>query len=140
MIDYKRELLALQNSHEENEVRVECKKGVFRVDLTPENLRLWNETILSFQKPCNLLLACDSDKVNLRSSHLPWVVGSAIRPAQVKTPDEACDLLECLGVDNELASIAKDRCPGLGKIDWAFYFDRHHSLTASPAVILLEEK
>jgi len=69
MIDYKRELFALQGSHEENELRIECKNGIFRVDLKPENLRFWNETILSFQKPCNLLLARDSDKINLRSSH-----------------------------------------------------------------------
>ncbi len=140
MKNYISKLLALQNRHKEKELRIKCKQGVFRIDLKPENLRLWSETISNHQKPCNLLLACDSDKVDLKASRLTWVVGSAIRAANIDSPNGAYEILQCLGVPAELAAIAKDNCPGLGTINWAFYFDRNNSLTASPAMILYNEK
>ena len=135
-LDYIKQLLELKKKHPSKELKVECKDGIFRIDLTPENLRLWNETINRFKQPCNILLACDSNQTDLMKSRLTWVVGSAIRPAHITTPNEAMTLLKSLGVQKELALTAKNTCPGLGELTWAFYFDRHDSLTASPTVIL----
>ncbi|KGG28787.1 hypothetical protein EV13_0963 [Prochlorococcus sp. MIT 0702] len=55
------------------------------------------------------------------------------RPSeQIDSPSHAVELLETLGIQNKLAEVAKEQCPGLGKdFTWAFYLERHGWLTAS---------
>lgn len=123
----------LRHEQDKYEIKTETLAGIFRIDLKPENLRLWKETLLKYSKPFNLLLACESKQGNLSETHLTWVVGSAIRATQISSPNQAVKLLESLGISKQLATLAKEQCPGLGEeFAWAFYLERHGWLTGSP--------
>ena len=125
----------LQHEQGKSELKTETISGVFRIDIKPENLRLWQKTLQRNSEPCNLLLACESNQAELSETHLTWVVGSAIRATQIDSPSQAVELLESLGIQNKLAEVAKEQCPGLGKdFAWAFYLERHGWLTASPVL------
>jgi len=81
----------------------------------------------------NLLVACQNGDGDLKQTKLTWVVGSSIRTALVSGKKEAKALLEALGVTTELASLACDRCYGLGASTiWALYLDRKDTLSATP--------
>ena len=125
----------LQHEHDKAEPKIETAAGIFRIDLEPENLRLWRETLLSYSKPCNLLLACESNQGELSETQLTWVVGSTIRATQISSPNQLVKLLEVLGIKTELAELAREHCPGVGEqITLAFYLERHGWLTASPVL------
>ncbi len=131
----------LQHEQGKTELKTETTSGIFRIDLKPENLRLWRETLLKYSMPCNLLLACESNQGGLSETKLTWVVGSAIRATQITSPNKAVKLLESMGIQAELAELAKKQCPGLGEeITWAFYLERHGWLTASPVLTTTQIK
>ena len=105
----------------------------FRIDLKPEDLRLWSETLDSRPKPCNLLLACEHSDRELNDTSLTWVVGSAIRSFNIQASHDVAPLLTSLGIASELSETLPDLCLGLGsELVWAFYLDRKGDLTASP--------
>ena len=103
------------------------------MDLKRDDIRLWQDTLVTISTPGNLLLACEKGEVHLEATRLTWVVGAAIRTTQVEGAVEAGGLLETLGVDKDLVLAAQQHCPGLGgRITWAFYLERHGWLTATP--------
>lgn len=112
---------------------MEWLEGLLRIDLDPGNLQLWHETFENIKEPANLLLACESQDEAIVNTKLTWVVGAAIRPALVSSAKEVIDLLQALGISQELAAKAAEHCPGLGQdLGWAFYIERHGLLSASP--------
>ena len=124
-----------ENNQEAHEFILDSHNGnlVLRIDLKAENLDLWHETLKAYKKPCNLLLACESNDVQLTSTKLTWVVGSAIRSANARDSKQAIDILGSLGVCNDLRDAVKTNCPGIGEdFTWAFYLERHGWLAASP--------
>ncbi|CAI8154733.1 MAG: hypothetical protein GY914_04160 [Prochlorococcus sp.] len=132
--DAKMQTLLLKDDRKA-ELKIDSPAGVLRIDLKPDNLRLWQETLERYSEPCNILIACESDQGELHATRVTWVVGSAIRPAQVDGPNQASELLISLGIDGQLAELATEHCPGLGEdFTWAFYLERHGLLTASPVL------
>ena len=106
-----------------------------RLDLNPEDICHWEETIKSVSLKCNLLLACENDKCELEATRLTWVAGSTIRPFFANNQKAAQELLQSLGVNSAEAQLVKEHCPGLGReITWAFYLERHGWLSASPVI------
>lgn len=125
----------LQNSAGIAEWSTDVQSNLFRIDLKPDNLRLWRETLDGISIPCNLLLACESSAGQLNETSLTWVVGSAIRSTQLNGPTQIRDLLLAMGIKEDLAALVTETCPGLGElIPWAFYLDRHGCLTAAPVL------
>ena len=123
------------------EWRSEVASALFRIDLKPDNLRLWRETLDGRDHPINLLLACENSEGQLNETCLTWVVGSAIRSTQINNLSEATALLLAMGIQHDLAALAAEKCPGLGEqIPWAFYLDRHGHLTASPVLNAAQTK
>ncbi len=105
----------------------------FRIDLKPDDLRLWSETLQSRTEHCNLLLACQHGDGALKETSLTWVVGSAIRSFSIRSAAEVTPLLTSLGIEEALSKKLPDLCPGLGfDMTWAFYLDRNGTLSASP--------
>ncbi|WP_152562341.1 MULTISPECIES: hypothetical protein [unclassified Prochlorococcus] len=76
----------LQHEQGKSELKTETISGVFRIDIKPENLRLWQKTLQRHSEPCNLLFACESNQAKLSETHLTWVVGSAIRANRQPKP------------------------------------------------------
>ena len=104
-----------------------------RIDLRSDDITLWRSHFLTHSSEANLLFACEDGGGELKQTRLTWVVGSAIRTAFVSGKKEAKTLLEAIGVVAELASLACDRCYGLGASTiWAFYLDRKDELSATP--------
>ena len=127
------DLLPLLERSTEGELEIHGGIGRLRIDLKRDDIRLWRDTLVTISTPCNLLLACEKGEVDLEATRLTWVVGAAIRAAQVQGADEAGGLLEKLAVDHHLVLAAQQHCPGLGgRITWAFYLERHGWLTATP--------
>ena len=117
----------------DGELDIPVGEGRLRVDLKRDNIRLWQETLAWIEPAGNLLLACESSEGSLSATQLTWVVGAAIRSAQVSSDVEAESLLAQLGVDGPLIDAARHHCPGLGgRITWAFYLERHGWLKATP--------
>lgn len=109
--------------------------GILRVNVKPDDLALWQDTLLAISKPGNILLACESNSSELEDTQLTWVVGAAIRNTSIHEPIAIVNLLETLGVDSHLAAAVPEHCPGLAReVIWAFYLERHGWLTASPIV------
>ena len=135
-ISIQKEMLRLfKTNKKDNELIIFSNQEVFKIDLKPENLQLWEETYMQYSVKYNLLLACESDNIELPSTRLTWVVGSAIRGANVKNIGQAIELLLSLGASKNLAIAIESNCPGLGsKQPWAFYLERHGWLTASPVM------
>ena len=107
----------------------------FRIDLKPDDLKLWSDTLSSRQESCNLLLACAHSEGPLTETQITWVVGSAIRSLKIQAAEEIAPLLRGLGIDESLASNLPKLCPGLGSEQtWAFYLDRKGTLCASPVL------
>ncbi|MFM7754536.1 MAG: hypothetical protein ACKO58_09115 [Cyanobium sp.] len=104
-----------------------------RIDLRGDDISLWRSQFMAHSSNANLLLACQNGDGDLKQTQLTWVVGSSIRTALVSGKKEAKALLEAIGVTTELASLACDRCYGLGESTiWAFYLDRKDTLSATP--------
>ena len=78
--------------------------GSIRFDLSPQTLKLWAETLKKHTASYNLLFACETLEGTIEETKLTWVVGSAIRPVQVKDPCEAIKLLITLGFTPNYAS------------------------------------
>ncbi len=123
----------IQSADENSEIIHAIDQFRFRIDLKPDDLRLWSETLRSRKERCNLLLACEHGDGAIEHTALTWVVGAAIRPFYVQSPEDVGPLLASLGVNNALASKLPNFCPGLGtELTWAFYLDRSGALSASP--------
>jgi len=104
-----------------------------RIDLRGDDISLWRSHFMAHSSNANLLVACQDGDGDLMQTQLTWVVGSSIRTALVSGKKEAQALLEAIGVTTELASLACDRCYGLGASTiWAFYLDRKNTLSATP--------
>ncbi|MDA7622984.1 hypothetical protein N8645_00465 [bacterium] len=125
----------LKNSSVEKEVLFNVGNDILRLNLKPDDIRLWKETLNNIPDPGNILLACESDQVELKTTKLTWIVGAAIRSTKVETTSEVIKLLSSLDIPNEIAEAVCKYCPGLGsEIAWAFYLERHGWLTASPII------
>ena len=123
----------LRDSSEEKEVHFNIGNGIFRLNLKPDDIKLWGETLKNISNPGNVLLACESNQVELSETKLTWIVGAAIRSTKIDKTIDIVNLLESLDIPNEIAEAASKHCPGLGsEITWAFYLERHGWLTASP--------
>jgi hypothetical protein len=131
------ELRPLLDQAVDGELDIPVGTGRLRVDLKGDNIRLWQETLDRLQPEGNLLLACENSDGSLKATQLTWVVGAAIRSAQVSSSAEAGSLLNSLGIDAPLSDAAQKHCPGLGgRITWAFYLERHGWLKATPVAAL----
>ena len=98
---------------------------------------LWKDTLNKISNPGNVLLACESNQMELATTKLTWIVGAAIRSTQIKQTSEIINLLESLDIPDDIAEAVSKHCPGLGSdITWAFYLERHGWLTASPIIDL----
>ena len=127
------DLLPLLDQAVDGELDIPVGDGRLRVDLKTDNIRLWRETLDRIHPAGNLLLACENSEGSLNATQLTWVVGAAIRSAQVSGALEAESLLASLGVESLLTDAARSHCPGLGgRIIWAFYLERHGWLKATP--------
>ena len=123
----------LKSSSEEKEVHFNVGDGVLRLNLKSEDIMLWEDTLKNIPDPGNILLACESNQVELSETKLTWIVGAAIRSTKIKKTSDIINLLISLDVPSDIAEAASKHCPGLGNdITWAFYLERHGWLTASP--------
>ena len=106
-----------------------------RITSSPDIVKLWKETREAKGPNTNMLLACEDNSGDLFATSLTWVVGAAIRNAQVRTFEEAYDTLKQLSVREGELELVRKHCIGLGgDIPWAFYRERHGWLTACPIV------
>ena len=125
----------MENLGKENEQLHTIDQHVLRLNMKPDDLKLWQDTYAAMQEPGNILLACESDSCALESTRLTWVVGAAIRSADVGSALDAGALLQHLGISSSLAEAMPKHCPGVGgDIVWAFYLERHGWLTACPVL------
>ena len=123
----------LKSSSEEKEVHFNVGDGVLRLNLKSEDIMLWEDTLKNIPDPGNILLACESNQVELSETKLTWIVGAAIRSTKIEKTSDIINLLISLDVPSDIAEAASKHCPGLGNdITWAFYLERHGWLTASP--------
>lgn len=125
----------LKDADQNKEIIHTIGANTFRIDLKPDDLKLWADTLRSREENCNLLLACAHSEGPLTETQITWVVGSAIRSLKIQAAEEIVPLLRGLGIDESLASNLPKLCPGLGSEQtWAFYLDRKGTLCASPVV------
>ena len=125
----------LKDADQNKEIIHTIGANTFRIDLKPDDLKLWADTLSSREENCNLLLACAHSEGPLTETQITWVVGSAIRSLKIQAAEEIVPLLRGLGIDESLASNLPKLCPGLGsKQAWAFYLDRKGTLCASPVL------
>jgi hypothetical protein len=123
----------LKSSSEEKEVHFNVGDGVLRLNLKSEDIMLWGDTLKNISDPGNILLACESNQVELSETKLTWIVGAAIRSTKIEKTSDIINLLKSLDIPSDIAEAASKHCPGLGDdITWAFYLERHGWLTASP--------
>ena len=125
----------LKDADQNKEIIHTIGANTFRIDLKPDDLKLWADTLSSREENCNLLLACAHSEGPLTETQITWVVGSAIRSLKIQAAEEIVPLLRGLGIDESLASNLPKLCPGLGSEQtWAFYLDRKGTLCASPVL------
>lgn len=125
----------LKDADQNKEIIHTIGANTFRIDLKPDDLKLWADTLRSREENCNLLLACAHSEGPLTETQITWVVGSAIRSLKIQAAEEIVPLLRGLGIDESLASNLPELCPGLGSEQtWAFYLDRKGTLCASPVL------
>ena len=72
----------------QHDLLMDSTAGMVRINLKPEDLRLWRETAAEHQEGGNLLLACESGAGDLSDTRLSWVVGAAIRCTQIPSTAE----------------------------------------------------
>ena len=125
----------LKDADQNKEIIHTIGANTFRIDLKPDDLKLWADTLSSREENCNLLLACAHSEGPLTETQITWVVGSAIRSLKIQAAEEIVPLLRGLGIDESLACNLPILCPGLGSEQtWAFYLDRKGTLCASPVL------
>ena len=125
----------LKDADQNKEIIHTVGANTFRIDLKPDDLKLWADTLSSREENCNLLLACAHSEGPLTETQITWVVGSAIRSLKIQAAEEIVPLLKGLGINESLASNLPKLCPGLGSEQtWAFYLDRNGALCASPVL------
>ena len=125
----------LKNSSDESEVHFNIGEGILRLNLKTEDIILWGETLKNISEPGNVLLACESNQVELAATKLTWIVGAAIRSTKIEKKSDIVNVLESLDIPKDIAEGVSKHCPGLGAdITWAFYLERHGWLTASPII------
>ena len=125
----------LEKSSEEKEIHFNIGEGILRLNLKPEDIMLWGETLKNISDPGNVLLACESSQVELSETKLTWVVGAAIRSTKIKKTSEIVNILESLDIPKNIAKGVSKHCPGIAaEITWAFYLERHGWLTATPII------
>ena len=125
----------LASSSDKSEVYINIGEKVLRLNLKPEDIMLWQDTLNNFSNPGNVLLACENNQVELSTTKLTWIVGAAIRSAKINKTSDIVKLLKSLDIPYDIAQAVCDYCPGLGSdITWAFYLERHGWLTASPVI------
>ena len=125
----------LKDADQNKEIIHTIGANTFRIDLKPDDLKLWADTLSSREENCNLLLACAHSEGPLTETQITWVVGSAIRSLKIQAAEEIVPLLRGLGIDESLASNLPKLCPGMGSEQtWAFYLDRKGTLCASPVL------
>jgi len=123
----------IEEAGNEEELQYGTSEARLRIDLRIDDIGLWKSHHDKHPGNNNLLLACESNSGKLSETKLTWVVGAAIRSTLVEGTSEAKDLLKKLGVSKELVDLASEHCPGLGGTAlWAFHFERHGWLTATP--------
>ena len=74
----------LKNSSEEKEVHFNIGDEVLRLNLKPDDITLWRDTLQNISNPGNILLACESDQVDISTTKLTWIVGAAIRSTKIE--------------------------------------------------------
>ncbi len=129
----------LEEMDDNKEITINNSNATLKINLKSENIELWIETLKKYSTngPCNLLLACESDKCEIHSTRLTWVVGSAIRSYQAQSTLHSKEILRILGIQPSIVDLTAMHCPGLGlDIPWAFYLERHGWLTATPIIKL----
>ena len=125
----------LKDADQNKEIIHTIGANTFRIDLKPDDLKLWADTLSFREENCNLLLACAHSEGPLTETQITWVVGSAIRSLNIQAAEEIVPLLRGLGIDESVASKLPKLCPGLGSEQtWAFYLDRKGTLCASPVL------
>ena len=55
----------LDNSSDENEIHINVGEKVLRLNLKPEDIMLWKDTLNKISNPGNVLLACESNQKEL---------------------------------------------------------------------------
>jgi hypothetical protein len=120
-------------SGSDQELRFDREGECLRIDLREDCIQMWQNEVTAKGDSANLFFACEKSGGSLEANKLTWVVGSAICPESVQTKEQFTETLLNLGVSKNLASLALEYCPGLiTTIAWAFYFERHGWLTATP--------
>ena len=123
----------IKQAGEEQELQYGTGEARLRIDLRIDDIDLWKSHRAKHPGYSNLLLACENNGGELSETNLTWVVGAAIRSAQVEGTAQAKYLLKSLGVSEQLVNLASEHCPGLGgPAIWAFHLERHGWLTATP--------
>lgn len=123
----------IKQAGEEQELQYGTGEARLRIDLRIDDIDLWKSHSAKHPGYSNLLLACENNGGELSETNLTWVVGAAIRSAQVEGTAQAKYLLKSLGVSEQLVNLASEHCPGLGGTAiWAFHLERHGWLTATP--------
>lgn len=123
----------IKQAGEEQELQYGTGEARLRIDLRIDDIDLWKSHSAKHPGYSNLLLACENNGGELSETNLTWVVGAAIRSAQVEGTAQAKYLLKSLGVSEQLVNLASEHCPGLGRAAiWAFHLERHGWLTATP--------
>ena len=122
----------LKSSSEEKEVHFNVGDGVLRLNLKSEDIMLWGDTLKNISNPGNILLACESNQVELSETKLTWIVGAAIRSTKIEKTSDIRKLLISLDVPSEIDEAERKQCTGPGNdITWALYLERHGWLTAT---------
>ena len=123
----------IKQAGEEQELQYGTGEARLRIDLRIDDIELWKSHSAKHPGYSNLLLACENNGGELSETNLTWVVGAAIRSAQVEGTAQAKYLLKSLGVSEQLVNLASEHCPGLGgPAIWAFHLESHGWLTATP--------
>lgn len=137
MPDLSQQLSALLEAYYgQDDIIVDETQPTLRLNLHPNSLELWKAEYDQAQAANdNLLLACDNSGGSIESATLTWVVGSAIRRAQVSSHTECELLFQSLGLRPEMAAAITRNCPGMamGAV-WAIYYERHGNVVASPVL------
>lgn len=117
----------------EQEIQIDAGDDRLRIVLRTDDMDLWRAHRRAHPGGNNLLLACESGSVALAETRLTWVVGAAIRQALVGDQSEALELLQTLGISQPLLALVESHCSGLAEtVVWAFHWERHGWLTATP--------
>ena len=80
------DLLPLLERSTEGELEISGGIGRLRIDLKQDDIRLWQDTLVTISTPGNLLLACEKGEVHLEATRLTWVVVQPSEPHRWRGP------------------------------------------------------